>query len=43
MVTYLAADYNQLVDMSRDFTELIDKLKDLAKTHFTNTETFSIF
>jgi NTE family protein len=37
MVTYLAADYNQLVDISRDFTELIDKLKDLAKTHFTNT------
>ena len=37
MVTYLAADYNQLVYMSRDFTELIDKLKDLAKTHFTNT------
>jgi NTE family protein len=37
MVTYLAADYNKLVDISKDFAELIDKLKDLVKSHFTDT------
>jgi NTE family protein len=36
MVTYLAADYNELVDISKDFAELINKLKDLAKTQFTS-------
>ena len=37
MVTHLAADYNELVDMSNDFTEFIDKLKNLTKNHFTHT------
>jgi NTE family protein len=36
MVTYLIADYNELADISKDFTESIDKLKDLVKGHFTN-------
>jgi NTE family protein len=37
MVTYLAADYNELVDISNDFTELLDKLKNLTKSHFKHT------
>jgi predicted acylesterase/phospholipase RssA len=37
MVTHLAADYNELVNI-KDFTELINKLKDLAKTHFKRTD-----
>jgi NTE family protein len=36
MVPYLAADYNELLAISKDFNELIDKLKELAKSHFTN-------
>ncbi len=37
MVAYLAADYNELTDISKDFTELIDKLKNITKSHFTLT------
>ncbi len=37
MVTYLATDYNELVDISNDFTVLIDKLKNLTKSHLTHT------
>ena len=35
MVAYLATDYNELADISKDFTELIDKLKDLQKSSHT--------
>ena len=43
MVTYLTADYNELVDISNDFTELIDNLKNLSKnycTHASENHTF---
>ena len=42
MVAYLATDYNELADISKDFTELIDKLEKLTKSHLTHTGEYKI-